>query len=130
MCNKEVTNFSYRISLGKKTNHGDRGASCLLEIKRMKFQSTHQHNNNENDITGSFQEATGNIFAIAQFCGIMPVIGVKDKSASKLHFKWNAFRTIYFFVSACILSGWAAMCFALLFVNPINVTHISKLSDF
>jgi gustatory receptor len=44
---------------------------------------------------GTFQEAVGTIFAIAQWFGVMPVVGIKSKSANDLHFHWKSFRTIY-----------------------------------
>lgn len=44
---------------------------------------------------GSFVEAVGSIFAMAQCFGVMPVVGIKSKSASKLKFEWHALRTIY-----------------------------------
>lgn len=47
---------------------------------------------------GSFQEAIGPTLALAQYFGVMPVVGVKSKSAAHLEFKWKSFRTIYSFI--------------------------------
>ncbi|XP_055326851.1 gustatory receptor for sugar taste 64f-like [Sitodiplosis mosellana] len=52
---------------------------------------------------GSFQEAIGPLLAMAQCFGIMPVIGIKSKTACKLQFKWNSYRTIYSFVVFILL---------------------------
>lgn len=35
---------------------------------------------------------------MAQLFGLMPVIGVKSNSVTKLRFKWNSIRTIYSFI--------------------------------
>lgn len=77
---------------------------------------------------GSFQEAIGSVLAMAQFFGVMPVLGVKSKTASKLQFKWFAFRTIYslvvfFFVS---LYGGLAVWFA--FKNGLKFDTIGMTS--
>lgn len=76
-------------------------------------------------LIGSFQEATGKILAVAQFCGIMPVIGVTSSTASNLRFEWTAYRTIHFFISSIVVTGWAIMCFAVLFVTEFNFTRMS-----
>ena len=44
---------------------------------------------------GTFHEATGFLFVVAQFFGIMPVIGVKDKSVKSLRFKLCSLRFIH-----------------------------------
>lgn len=35
---------------------------------------------------------------MAQLFGVMPVIGVKSDSVTKLRFKWNSLTTIYSFI--------------------------------
>lgn len=75
--------------------------------------------------SGTFHEAIGTILAVVQFSGIMPVIGVTDKSVSKLHFKWFTLRAIFFVVSAILVSAWALLCIAVLFVTKFNFLQLS-----
>lgn len=44
---------------------------------------------------GSFIEAIGPVLAMGQFFAVMPVIGVRLGSASKLRYSWKSIRTIY-----------------------------------
>lgn len=44
---------------------------------------------------GSFQEAVAPLLIVAECFAIMPVIGVKSASASKMYFTWMSVRTIY-----------------------------------
>ncbi|XP_031638768.1 gustatory receptor for sugar taste 64f-like [Contarinia nasturtii] len=69
---------------------------------------------------GSFHEAIGSILVMAQCFGMMPVVGVKCSSASKLHFKWSSFRTIYSFVAFILTVIYAAMTFWVTFSEEIK----------
>lgn len=44
---------------------------------------------------GSFHGAISSVLVMAQLFGVMPVIGIKSDSATKLRFKWNSIRTVY-----------------------------------
>uniref|UniRef100_A0A1B0EUR7 Gustatory receptor n=1 Tax=Lutzomyia longipalpis TaxID=7200 RepID=A0A1B0EUR7_LUTLO len=43
----------------------------------------------------SLHNAIGPFICLAQFLGIMPVVGILSKNASDVKFKWTAFRTMY-----------------------------------
>lgn len=58
---------------------------------------------------GSFHEAVGSILAIAQFFGVMPVIGVKSDCTSKLQFKWQSRRTMYSIIAFVLLACYAGL---------------------
>lgn len=58
---------------------------------------------------GSFQEAIAPILIMAQCFAVMPVIGVKSGSASKMYFKWLSFRTLYSIV-VCIAIALLTGC--------------------
>lgn len=58
---------------------------------------------------GSFQEAVGPILAFGQFFSVMPVVGVKTNSASKLKFKWDSCRTIYSVIMFVLLTFYASL---------------------
>lgn len=69
---------------------------------------------------GSFQEAIGSVLAMAQFFGVMPVLGVKTKTASKLQFKWLAFRTIYSLVAFFFLALYGGLTAWIAFENGLK----------
>lgn len=58
---------------------------------------------------GSFQEAIGPTLAFGQFFSVMPVVGVKTNSASKLKFKWDSCRTIYSVIMFVLLTFYASL---------------------
>ncbi|KAJ6635417.1 Gustatory receptor for sugar taste 64f, partial [Pseudolycoriella hygida] len=60
---------------------------------------------------GSFYEAIGSILALAQFFAIMPVRGVRLKSAKDLSFTWRSYRTIY----SCVV-------FVMMALNAVHAT--------
>ncbi|XP_037048444.1 uncharacterized protein LOC119082852 [Bradysia coprophila] len=71
---------------------------------------------------GSFHEAIGSVLVLAQFFAIMPVQGIKGKSAKDLRFIWKSFRTSYsFFVFVMICLN--AVCASFWLMNE-RITFI------
>lgn len=77
---------------------------------------------------GSFQEAIGSILAMAQFFGVMPVLGVKCKTASKLRFKWLAVRTIYSLVVYFFVTLYGGMTVRFAFQNGLKFDNVGMSS--
>lgn len=75
--------------------------------------------------SGSFHEAVSSIFVIAQFFGIMPIINMGDKTASKLKFKWLAFRTIFAAVMLLFVTIFAVIAFYVV-ITESNFDRVSK----
>lgn len=46
---------------------------------------------------------------IGQFFGVMPIIGVKNRSLSALHFEWKCFRTFYSLAVATLLLSYSIL---------------------
>lgn len=64
-----------------------------------------QGQNGSHHFEGNFREAIWPILVIAQFFGVMPVVGVKSRSITDVHFKWKSVRTFYsLFVISVITS--------------------------
>lgn len=76
---------------------------------------------------GSFQEAIGSILAMAQCFGLMPVVGVKSKFASKLQFKWKSLRTIYSCVTFLLAAVYAGMTLLITLQNEIQFDRMSNI---
>lgn len=79
----------------------------------------------DDGLTGSFQEAVSSVFVIAQFFGIMPIINMEDRSASKLKFKWFAFRTILAAILLLLVTTFAVMTFYVV-ITESNFDRVSK----
>lgn len=75
---------------------------------------------------GSFQEAIGSILALAQCFGVMPVVGIKSKSASCLEFQWKSFRTIYSLIAILLGLTYAGITFWITLSNDIEFVRMSK----
>lgn len=74
---------------------------------------------------GSFQEAISPILVMAQCFGIMPVVGVKSKSASKLKFQWKSVRVAYSFVAFILALIYAVMTIAKTLSRDIQFDSMS-----
>lgn len=68
---------------------------------------------------GTFHEAVGSIFAVAQLFGIMPVRGVKAKNPSKLKFNKCSFRFLL-----CLLYIAGTLWISILDVHWIATTKV------
>lgn len=68
------------------------------------------------------------ILVVAQFCGIMPVVGIKSKSASDLHFKWFAWRTFQFMISSALLTGYVSLSILDIFSGGLTLVRVGKNS--
>lgn len=79
---------------------------------------------------GSFQEAIGSILAMAQCFGIMPVVGIKCKSASHLKFKWKSMRTIYSLIAISLALIYASITLWITLNNEIQFVQMSKFRFF
>lgn len=77
--------------------------------------------------SGSFHEAIGSILALAQFFGVMPVVGVKSKSPIDLKFQWKSLRTIYSIVLFILMMIYGGMTLWVAFSGKINFDRISKI---
>lgn len=76
-------------------------------------------------MSGSFHEAVSSIFVIAQFFGIMPIINMKDRTASKLKFKWLAFRTIFAALMLLLVTTFGVIIFYVMVIES-NFDRVSK----
>lgn len=77
--------------------------------------------------TGNFQEAISSVLATVQFLGVMPVVGVTDDSASDIHFKWDAYRTIFSIICSAIIFGYTLLSIFTLFVLDATVDQMGKI---
>lgn len=68
---------------------------------------------------GSFRVAIWPFLIIGQLFGVMPLIGVKNRSITALHFKWKSARTFY----SLAVSTWL-MSYAILLVWKILTIKI------
>lgn len=75
--------------------------------------------------SGSFHEAVSSIFLIAQFFGIMPLYNMEHKTASKIKFKWLAFRTILAAVLLLFVNTFAVITFYVV-ITESNFDRFSK----
>lgn len=85
-----------------------------------------QDANFQGDALGSFQEAIETVLVATQFWGIMPVIGIKGRSASELHFKWSAWRTRLFLALFTLLIGYVMFAILLFLKVEFSLERISK----
>lgn len=73
-----------------------------------------------------FQEAIWPMLIIGQFFGIMPVVGVKNRSSSHLRFEWARIRTFHSLaigtalISYALLSTWKAFTTPFEFFSTIG----------
>lgn len=67
----------------------------------------------------------GSILVMAQCFGLMPVVGVKGKSASELRFQWNSFRTVYAFIMLILAFFYAGMTLWITFSNEMQFDRMS-----
>lgn len=78
----------------------------------------------ESHTNGSFYEAIGPTLVMAQCFAIMPVIGVKGTSPSKLNFKWKNLRTIYSVVACVLLFSYLLLTISIAFEGSIQVGEL------
>lgn len=76
-------------------------------------------------MSGSFHEAVSSIFVIAQFFGIMPIINMEDRTASKLKFKWLAFRTTLAAVMLLLVTTISVIIFYVMIIES-SFDRVSK----
>lgn len=77
----------------------------------------------------SFRNAIGFVCIIAQFFGIMPVIGVRRRCVTELKFKWLHLPTIYSLFMSLILLSYSSWCFWKAFTKPIDFPSIGKTNE-
>lgn len=61
---------------------------------------------------------------MAQCFGVMPVVGVKSKSAAKLRFEWFALRTIYSFVLFSFVTIYGGLTIWLALSNTVEFDSV------
>lgn len=67
-----------------------------------------KHSTEERDgFIGSFHMAIWPFLVIGQMFGVMPIVGVKNRSFAALHFKWKTLRTFYSLTVALMLSSYS-----------------------
>lgn len=69
------------------------------------------------------------MLAFAQLFAIMPVVGVKSDSASKLKFKWISIRTIYGLVMFALMIGYAGLGLHYMYWRKMEFDAISELLE-
>lgn len=74
---------------------------------------------------GSFQEAIGSTLVLAQCFGVMPVLGIKSKSAAQLKFQWSSSRTIYSFIIIVFGLFYAGITLWITVTNEIQFVRMS-----
>lgn len=94
------------------------------EIERMKRKTK------TSTSIGCFHEAIGSILVMAQCFAIMPVIGVKSKSASNLKFQWKSVRVLYSFVAFLFALIYAVMTVGKTLSREIQFDRTSKFVTF
>lgn len=79
-------------------------------------------------IVGGFHEAISPILVMAQCFGVMPVTGVKCKSASMLKFQWKSVRVAYSFVAFLLALIYAVMTVGKTLSREIQFDRMSKFA--
>lgn len=67
------------------------------------------------------------VLLVAQFFGIMPVIGITNPVPMKLHFKWCCFRTFYTIIVFVQLFGYAVLTFYWVICIGFNVDKLGAI---
>lgn len=75
---------------------------------------------------GSFHEAIGSVLALAQCFGIMPVVGIKSKTASHLAFQWKSARSIYSFTAILLGVIYSGIVLWIIINNEIQFIQMSR----
>lgn len=73
------------------------------------------------------QASLKNVLVLAQYFGLFPVIGVTDRDAQKLKFKWCSFRVCYAF---CVVLPTFFMALMAMYRLFFNQSMLQKLSEF
>ncbi|XP_055373552.1 uncharacterized protein LOC129606930 [Condylostylus longicornis] len=83
------------VRRGEVTRPKNVNSSQKIEIFPRKSKFFQRGNKNSFIYNGSFYEAIGPVLIFAQCFALMPVAGIREKSAAHLSFSWKNFRTIY-----------------------------------
>lgn len=75
---------------------------------------------------GSFQEAVAPVLLAAECFAIMPVIGIRSGSASKMYFTWRSVRTIYSIIVFVLMTILAALTIVVTFRQNIEFDSIGE----
>ncbi|XP_039965715.1 gustatory receptor 5a for trehalose-like [Bactrocera tryoni] len=76
---------------------------------------------------GSFHEAVGPVFVIAQCFGLMPVRGVLAATAKGLSFSWLSFRTYYCLIYTLLTTVCTGLTLNMIVRSALEVDSISPL---
>lgn len=79
---------------------------------------------------GNFQKIIWPILLIGQIFGVMPVIGIKSRSSSRLHFKWISWRTFYSLFVVIVLATYTLVIIWKLFGKHVDFSSFGLLSGF
>lgn len=66
---------------------------------------------------------------IGQLFGVLPTIGIKNRSLSALHFEWKSFRTFYSLIIATILSSYLILLVWKIFTIQIEFDLIGLFAQ-
>lgn len=75
---------------------------------------------------GSFHEAFSSVLVIAQCLAILPVIGVKSRSAYGLKFTWKSFRTIYSVTAFGFAASYTIFATCLTLTRPVTFNSVGS----
>lgn len=119
-----------KVDLKEKVNNKlqvifKNGAATSGEIECLKRKTQ-----TGTSIDGGFHEAISSILVMAQCFGILPVIGVKSKSASNLKFQWKSVRVAYSFVAFLFTLIYAVMTVGKTLSREIQFDRTSKFAYF
>lgn len=110
--------FLYGFSSSKQPRNEDISNSGNVECLKRATRKDFLYN-------GSFHEAIGSVLLLAQFFAVMPVIGVKSDSASKLTFEWKSFRTIYVAIMSVLMVGYTGLSVNFMYKQKMEFDAIS-----
>lgn len=79
---------------------------------------------------GTFRYAIRPFLVIGQIFGVMPVIGVTNRSLSKLHFKWNSIRTCYGFIITIYVLSYTLVQFWTILTSTVKLEKIGSSALF
>lgn len=69
---------------------------------------------------GSFHEAFSSVLIVAQCLAMLPVTGVKTKSAFELRFAWRSFRTVYSLIAFGFATVYVIFATCITLTKPVT----------
>lgn len=79
---------------------------------------------------GSFHEAISSVLVVAQCLAMLPVTGIKKKSAYELRFSWQSARTIYSLIAFGFAASYVVFATCITLTKPLTFNSFGILNGF